>query len=423
MDAMDTLPSRGSKGLESRLAMWRGRLAAMSRNVSDLDDEAAGPSCAGLRLRIRSVVEPSGTPVSAINLTDAEARTWGAVRGELWECIRLVGGALDRAEQAGRTTWPWQREQAADTACTILDTGLVELSLADVPVLRRGLLGGSTDKMQLTLDAMLDVMEKAFERGKTTLGRLLDTERQVIDRLKHIDTCMSQMNKDGTTAEGAAISLMDAVRSLAVRDPLRALQEMEEKVLPVFDGAMLEATRQRGEMSEAASLVNIARQELIALDDAREKAVAQIEAAGKLVHGLPTPPARTSVLELYAWLDRLDKLIAAGKMSAWRAGFTSWRLMLTNATACMQAACLTAADLLRRREEARGRYDATVSKFSSRRRAGFTDVHSADDAEAASRTALMGTVHVREAEAMLRIFELAVNGMERPVDAANGKIA
>ena len=118
--------------VDTALAQWRVRLAAASRNVSELSEL---PEYAVARQAA------SGTG----RLAD-EARGLVATMDELWQGVLLIGAVLDRAEQArAQASRIWRRDDAAAQAMALLRGPSITVDLQDTPVLHRRLLGGARD--------------------------------------------------------------------------------------------------------------------------------------------------------------------------------------------------------------------------------------------------------------------------------------
>ena len=95
------------EAVDAELAQWRQRLAAASRNVSELSEL---PEYSAVRV----LTEGAGRLAE-------EARGVKATMDELWQGVLLIGAALDRAEQARKGgSRLWRGDEAAAEAMAVL---------------------------------------------------------------------------------------------------------------------------------------------------------------------------------------------------------------------------------------------------------------------------------------------------------------
>jgi hypothetical protein len=402
-----------AKDIERSLSEWRAKLAAMSRNISDLGDLVDTPECVGIKLRMKSKPEAPG---ARPNLTNAQARAWLATRDELWACVKLVGDAIDRADHAVKDVWPWQLDAAVAEATKILESEAIELQTADVPVLRRSLLGGSHEVMRLTLSRMMDVMGEAFERGKQVLTALASAEEALAEKLARIEADVATLADGGWPDADRMRGIAAAARAIAGEDPVRAVADIDADAAPAIAAALSAMDADRQARAAAAADIAAARDELAGLGDA-ERHAAELAAAVRLqVTGLAVPPAdRAAMLELPAWLGRLERTMLAGKAEAFRIGMQNWRAMLGSLRAALDAeerAYRAAAD---RRSELRDRFGALQAKRKVRSAAGVPDGPGTEEACVRLRQMLFGAATpLAEAELVFSDFESRVARMAAP---------
>jgi len=87
------------EAVDAELERWRRQLAAASRNVSELSELPEFGAARAAALGIGRLAD--------------EARGLVATMDELWQGVLLIGGALDRAEQARRGSRLWRGDEAA----------------------------------------------------------------------------------------------------------------------------------------------------------------------------------------------------------------------------------------------------------------------------------------------------------------------
>lgn len=368
---------------DKAMTEWRVRLAAMSRNISDLGDLIDTPECADIKVRMRL---KSPVPGTELNLTDAQARSWRVTQDQLWACTRAVGEMVDRAEQTVKAAWPWQRDTAAAAALQLLSSEYVELPQGDVSVLKRSLLGAAQDIRHLTLEEMLAVMTKAFDEGKEGLISLVASYAD-------IDTCIVAMSAriDALEATGwidapDARGLLEEGKARAIVDPLRALVFIGSEVRTMVEQATNAAAAYRTVLDSSKVRLSLYKAALSGLLQS-EKLVSALreEAAGKVLLPPVIQADRASIRELAAWFGRLERMldvsaqtqvpvqlqsVSSKGFSTWAIGMDNWnrmRLMIIEALVNEEGAYRRGVS---RRDELRGRYGAVEAKRRARLASG-----------------------------------------------------
>lgn len=249
------------------LAQWRDRLAAASRNISELSELPA--YAAARRL---------GTGSGRLA---AEVRQLTATMDELWQGVLLIGAALDRAERARQGSWLRRADEAAAEALAIL-TGLsITVDLAETPVLHRRLLAGPRATAVVTPETLLRTMETAFDRAREQLTRITEATATT-GRLR------TELN--GMLGQVPPV-FRDRLAAADQTDPLDTLDALNALV-PIF----AEAVR----LNEA---LRSAGQELPSLQDT------------------------AAYQELSQWLARLEVTFKAGRVEGCRVGLVNWQAL------------------------------------------------------------------------------------------------
>ncbi len=323
------------EAVDAALAQWRDRLAAASRNVSELSE-----------LPEFSVASQAG---SGSGRVAEAARGLVATMAELWQGVLLIGAALDRAEAARtRGSRLWRGEEAATEAMGILHGPSVTVDLSDTPVLHRRLLAGPRATATVSPETLLQTMEVAFDRAREQFERITQATARADALQARLSAAVAALPPGPLAAQVAAATLPD---------PLDRLEAMET-LRPAVDAASAEFERGRAGLQAARSA-------LAALSDADARTKAAAERC-RLAVTVPLPPASAALPELAAWLDRLAATLAAGRLQACAIGLANW-LALHDRVAADTAALSTAASAaLARRDELHGRLGVLRAKHRAR---------------------------------------------------------
>lgn len=261
---------------DAALARWRERLAAASRNVSELSEL---PEYA--RARDAAKRDSAGRMAR-------EAAALVATMDELWQGVLLIGGAIDRAEAARRGgSRLWRGEEAAREAMALLEGASITVDLAETPVLHRRLLAGPRASVTVSPEMLLHTMDAAFDRARARLARITEAVAQA-EALRGRLTGML-----GGLAAPALSARLEAALAPDALDRLDALEALAPEV---------EAAR----AGHDAASADLARARLL------------LEAWSKSASG-------TELAGLAEWLDRLDHTLGLGRVEACRVGLRNWR--------------------------------------------------------------------------------------------------
>ena len=323
------------EAVDAELAAWRDRLAAASRNVSELSelpDYAIAKQAAKGTGRVAD-----------------EARGLVATMEELWQGVLLIGAALDRAEGARtRGSRLWRGPEAAAEAMAILHGPSVKVDLSDTPVLHRRLLAGPRATATVSPETPLLTMEVAFDRAREQLGRITEATGRADALQARLAASVAAL-----PAGPLAARLAEAARP----DPLDRLEALEA-LRPAVEAASAEFERGRAGLAAARSA-------LAALAEADGKAKQVAEHCRAAVTG--SLPAGTGALpDLTAWLERLGQTLAAGRLQGCAIGLANWLALHDRAAAETDALAQAATAALTRRDELRARLGGLRAKHRAR---------------------------------------------------------
>ena len=360
------------EAVDAALATWRDRLAAASRNVSDLSE-----------LPEYTLAKQAADGTGRVA---AEARNLVATVGELWGGVLLIGAALERAEAArNRGSRLWRGPEAAAEAMAILEGASVQVDLSDTPVLHRRLLAGPRASATVSPGTLLQTMEAAFDRAREQLERITDAGRRADALAARLAAALAGLPAGPLHAQLAAAACPDPLDRLEALDALR----------PAVDATA-------SEFGQARAALAAARTALAALTEA--EANARMEAERCRAATAAALPQNTAALpELTAWLERLAHTLAAGRLGACAIGLANWLALHDRAAADTAALATAASTALNRLDELRARLAALGAKHRAR------PSPAADTAADAAKAALAATpVDLGAAAAAIAAYQAAL---------------
>ena len=358
------------------LATWRERLAAASRNVSELSEL---PEFALAR----------GAAAGSGRLAD-EARHVMATVDELWQGVLLIGAALDRAEEARRGgSRLWRGEEAAEQALAILQGPSITVDLAETPVLHRRLLAGPRASATVAPDALLQTMEEAFDRARTALRRIVAATGRASALRERLEAVVAGL----PAGEGWAARLAGAMKA----DPLEQMEALEA-LAPEIGAAAAVAGRARAALLAAEAALG-------ALREGWTRAEAAVEGCRGEVLGALPPLNRGGVAELEAWLGRIGRTFEGGRIEACMTGLGNWRAQFVRVEGEVRGVREVASAAVARREELRARFGAYRAKHRARAQTAALVA-----LEAAAGRALAAPTDLFAASTALAAYEAALAG-------------
>jgi hypothetical protein len=321
--------------VDAELTAWRDRLAAASRNVSELSE-----------LPEYAIAKQITTATGRVA---DEARGLVATMAELWQGVLLIGAALDRAETARTRGFRlWRGSEAAAEAMSILHGPSVTVDLSDTPVLHRRLLAGPRATATVSPETLLQTMEVAFDRARDQLTRITEATGRADALQARLAASVAALPTGPLSARLAECSRPDPL------DRLEALEALR----PAIDAASAEFERARSGLAAARSA-------LAALTDADATARREAELCQAAVT-VPLPGATAVLPELTAWLERLTQTLAAGRLQGCAIGLANWLALHHRAAAETGALATAATAALTRRDELRARLGGLRAKHRAR---------------------------------------------------------
>jgi hypothetical protein len=329
--------------VDAELASWRDRLAAASRNVSELTEL---PEFAAAR----AAAGGSGRMAEA-------ARGLVATADELWQGVLLLGGALERADHARKGgSRLWRGEETAQEVLAILRGPSIKVDLADAPVLHRRLLAGPRNTAVVSPDALLQAMDAGFDRAREGLARMAEASQREAALRARVTAALAKLPAPDLFAERLAVA--------GLPDPLDRLDALEGLATALEAAA---AAIERGRAGLAA-----ARRDLEAVQAAAAKAEAVAKACRAAILSALPPTDANAVAELAAWLDQIGRTLATGRADAAAIGLANWQKQRAQVAGAIQAVAESATSRLSRLDDLRARLPALRAKQRARATPGAT---------------------------------------------------
>ncbi len=375
--------------VEAEFKAWRDRLAAASRNVSELSELPEYGA-------VRAIAAGAGRLAE-------EARGLVATMDELWQGVLLIGGALDRAERTrGGGGRLWRSDALGEDALQILRGPSITVDLAETPVLHRRLLGGPRTTAAVSPETLLRTMDAAFDRAREQLARITDTAAEAAALKARLAAVVGRL--PATTGLAARLAAADAPIQAdgQPRDPLDRLDALQA-LAPVVDAAAQAFDKARSGVEAAQRAMTALRAEADRADAAAAASTAAV--AARLPAADPGAPR-----ELAAWLDRIGRTLAAGRTDATLLGLANWQALHERVAADVRSRGDAASAALARRDELRARLGALRAKHRARADPAAASP-SLDERAAAARATLATTpLDLDQAARDLAAFEAALAG-------------
>lgn len=308
-----------------------------------------------------------------------------------------------------------------DAALALLEGPSIVLVVEDLPLEQRHLLGPSSTTQAMTLEAALALMEADFALASRAVAEIYAAWSEATEmrrqRLAALDALALEAGRAGGFSADALAALRrdaGAIGDIALADPLtdhRAqIDDLAARIdryrKHAVDAAQRAAAMRRG-LEEAAA-------RLAALGPAIAAAAARCrEAAALCADPLPPVPV-IDAADLTDWLERLAARAGTADPASILVGLDAWTRPVRAAEAAAEAAQAAAGELLRRREEARGRLMAARRKAHSV--ASFENDPELQQLADETQKCLIGSkTEVAAGEAALRRFELAIERARNPL--------
>lgn len=243
-----------------------------------------------------------------------------------------------------------------------LDGPTIGVGLGTSPVLHRRLLGQASDMAWVSPAALLTTMEAAFDSARTLLARIGTASEAGAALRARLQAAVDRLVADGRPE---AAGLAERLASCAAADALAALDGLEA-LRPEVDAACAAADAARAGRARAAQALAAARARLGQLAALQAQAVQAAAQAASLVAGVPPSGPAADATELPGWLDRLARILDAGRVEAFGVGLASWGALAGQVAAGWQSVLDQAAAGIAQRDELRGRFGALQAKHRAR---------------------------------------------------------
>lgn len=322
---------------DAALSVWRDRLAAASRNISELSE-----------LPEYGIAKELARGTGRLA---AEARHLAATMDELWQGVLLIGAALDQAEKARRAgSRLWRGEDAAQQALDILNGTSITVDLAETPVLHRRLLAGTHAVATVSPDTLLRTMDAAFDRARDSLIRITHAARDAAALADALRQTLA-----GVPGAGELTARLDAAIQPDPLDQLDALNALK----PDIAAAAAAAHRVTAQLATAQAQLAALQRDAAAMSSLVATCRAQVEA--------PLPGFDAAALDdLAAWLTRLADTLRQGRVAAAGAGLASWDQLHTRLRTECDTLAAAATRIMARRDELAARLGALRVKHKAR---------------------------------------------------------
>lgn len=395
--------------IDSALAEWNNRLAAIAKNLLDLQADSTYQLLTG-----------SGG-VAKLQLTGSTASRVEPPLGAMltiFQHFGLLHETIERAIQL-RASLPVLFGGEAKTVeiRRLLRERSIRLPDLNVPLEQKTLLSGVQRADCFSPDELLGLMSNTFLAARDVVLTVDLAWKQLASAT---DLAEAQLSRLGAQPElighyaaaelNNAARLLQQLRAQVTLDPLGARADLETRLQPVL--AKLAKLAEAAEALQGQIGDGRAQLEVFSAVH-REAEAAYAEAHTKIVGAtrLPLPAAGEKGNELRTWLDRLEKKYSEGLLDAVTVGLRNWQAALESCIAQERATSAAHCALLEARAELRGRLDALRAKA---RAYGIAEESSvAGASEKAEALLYARPTDLDLAAAAVRDYEQRVNGAGR----------
>lgn len=346
--------------LDEVLRVWKTRLASIAENLLELQSESAYQSLTGT----------GGLEKAQITgLTASRVKPALGAMNTVFEQFGLLQATVDQAE-ALRKQLPvfFGGEAKARELEHLLFGKSIQLPAVEIPMEQRTLLGGVRSAEGVTLEELLNPMERAFtvardavlsaDRAWTEFARHSGKLEEELLRLRGQRALPSALL---CAALDSAENRLASVREHVRTDPLGAEGELRAQVEP----ALAEVSRRIEAALQLTAQLRVARARFEELKREHENARAAQEQAAKAglgSAGAPLPAPCVQIQGLLEWLTRLEHKREEGAVEAVTIGLRHWNAAATLCVEQDRKAYEAAQTRMDQRTELRGRFDALKAK-------------------------------------------------------------
>jgi hypothetical protein len=336
---------------DKEMQTWKSRFASASRNISEMGEL---PEFTGLQNAVRQNKLKGQTLITAKALLSSME--------ELWAGILMISPILDEADGLRKTaTGIFGDKKNMLTAWDLIHAPSIEIPSEKTPVLARTLTGNLSGVAQkVTLEALLNEMDKAFERAKVSLIEVDNAKEAMVTRINNL----TELNRE--------IELMSPDESKAIKERISVILSTTGFEDPV--GSLLEIDKIDQQSHTIKATLEAEQQERVLISQMLVDANLKLDQLSKLqaeisnkhqiisqkileADNLKITPSQDA-MELSGWLVRLENNAKADKRHAVKVGITTWLLMYGQVLTERQAVLKTLLGLEDKRQDVKGRFSA-----------------------------------------------------------------
>jgi hypothetical protein len=347
---------------EAALAVWKERLAAVTRNANEL---AEAEFTKRIRNRFRDGVYAGKTAECARQAVEQLST--------LMDDYLLLGNVIEEAEKAARAGFLRSSESREAQVAALLDGPSIRRPLRRVALQQRDLLGAAQDAESMTPQQLLTCMQREFREARDVLAEIDFAETRAAQDADALTQDYALLEKRAAELQSTSDRPSFIHLTSAQSDPLgtfsgvesikRSLQAWAEKL------SELEAERSR-----ARAGVEQGRVGLTALyrQVGEHAALAENvrELFGPAVAGSLKPVGMPAFATLKSWCEALENSLHAGDWHAVNVGASRFALALANAQSDEQAGIAEARARVTDFEDLAGRFRALKAKAHMLRERG-----------------------------------------------------
>ena len=397
--------------IDSALAEWNNRLAAIAKNLLELQADSTYQLLTG---------SGGGTKLALTGVTAARVEPSLGAMLTIFQHFGLLHEVVDRAGKvrAGLPALFGGEAKAAEIR-RLLGERTIRLPALDVPMDQKTLLSGVVRAECFSPDELLAIMSRTFVAARDAVLRVDAAWKDVAAavegaeaRLARFGVGAEALGVRGAAERTLAEDILEELRGKVGADPFGAMEEFEARLRPVLGrlaGLAAEAEALQQQMRDARVQVEVLgtvhREAEEAGVEAREKIVGAERAPG-------TGPATAEKLEEFrAWLERLERRRGEGLVEAVAVGLRNLRRALDTCLAEERASVAASRGMLDMRAELRGRLEALRAK--ARAYGVAEDGLLAEAASAAEALLYARPTDLERAGAAVREYEKRVSGARR----------
>lgn len=346
--------------LDEVLGVWKARLASIADNLLELQTESAFQSLAGTGGLEKTVLT---------GLTAARVQPALGAMNTMFEQFGLLQATVDQAE-ALRKQLPafFGGEAKAREIERLLFGKSIQLPAVEIPIEQRTLLGGMASAECVSLEDLLQPMERSFAAARDAVMAAdrawthFATESDRVEReLQQLRTQRALPSALLTASLERAEAQLQQVRDQVRTDPLGAEGHLRSQVEPM----LAEVSRRIEAVLQLAGQLRVARSQCERMQRAHADTLAAhreaVEKTGNR-EDAPLPAPCAKVEGLLDWLQRLEHKRDEGAVEAVTVGLRHWNAAAQVCVQEDQRANEAAKARMEQRSELRGRFDALKAK-------------------------------------------------------------